>query len=73
MQRKLRIIFERPNRSLTVQVKLLMDDDAWNMIYVRQHNVALLLHPLCVLPRVPYNDQSNLVSHRNTLFEIETI
>jgi len=62
-------------RSLTVQVKplLLMGDDAWNMIHVRQHNVALLLYPLCLLPRVPYSDQSNLVSHRNTLLEIETV
>lgn len=77
MRRKLRIIFERPNPFAVSRFRsnpsFLMGDDAWNMIHVRQHNVALLLHPLCVLPRVPYSDQSNLVSHRNTLLEIETI
>lgn len=76
MRRKLHIIFERPNPFAVSRSRsnpsLLMGDDAWNMIHVRQHNVALLLHPLCVLPRVPYSDQFNLVSHRNTLLEIET-
>lgn len=58
---------------LTVHVELLMGDDAWNMIHVRQHNVALLLHPLCLLPRVPYMvDRPDLFSHRNTPLEIET-
>lgn len=41
--------------------------DMWNMIYIVCHNVALLLHPLYILPRMAYSNHSASLSHRITL------
>lgn len=70
--RRKSLIARTVSRSRLEPSNLLMGDDAWNMNRVRQHNVALLPHPLCVLPRVPYSNRANLFSHRNAPLEIET-